>query len=40
MGYLNDLKPRILEVIILSFTIVGIGFLVWGIAGIPWDDIR
>ena len=39
MGCLNDIKPRILEVIILSFTLVGIGFLIWGIAEIPWDDI-
>ena len=39
MGCLNDIRPRILEVIILSFTIIGIGFLIWGIAEIPWDDI-
>ena len=40
MGCLNDIRPRILEVIILSFTIVGIGFLIWGIVEIPWDDIK
>lgn len=39
MGCLNEVKPRIIEVCILAFTIIGIGFLVWGIVEIPWDDI-
>ena len=39
MGCINDIKPRIIEAIILTFTIIGIGFLIWGCAENPWDDI-
>ena len=39
MGCLNSVTPRILEVLIVVFTIIGIGFLIWGIIDIPWDDI-
>ena len=40
MGCLNSLKPRILEVIMLAVTVIAIGFLIWGIVDIPWDDIK
>ena len=36
---LNYVKPRVLEVGTLLFTAIGIGFYVWGIVDIPWDDI-
>ena len=39
MGCLNSVTPRILEILMITFTIIGIGFLVWGIVDIPWDDI-
>ena len=39
MGCLNSVKPRVLELLILVFTVVAIGFLIWGIVDIPWDDI-
>ena len=39
MGCLNSVTPRILEVLMITFTVIGIGFLVWGIVDIPWDDI-
>lgn len=39
MGCLNSVKPRILEVLKIVFTVIGIGFLVWGLVDIPWDDI-
>lgn len=39
MGCFNSVKPRVLEVLALVFTVVAIGFLVWGIIDIPWDDI-
>ena len=39
MGCLNSVSPRVLEVLMIVFTIIGIGFLVWGIVDIPWDDI-
>ena len=37
---LMALKPRIIEIIALIASLLEIGFLVWGIAGIPWDDIK
>ena len=39
MGCLNHVKPRVLEVSTLIFTAIGIGFYIWGIVDIPWDDI-
>ena len=39
MGCMNHVKPRVLEVSTLIFTAIGIGFYVWGIVDIPWDDI-
>ena len=39
MGCFNSVNPRVLEVLTLVFTIVAIGFLVWGIVDIPLDDI-
>ena len=39
MGCMNSVKPRVLELLILVFTVVAIGFLIWGIVDIPWDDI-
>ncbi len=36
---LMTLKPRVIEVIALIANLIEIGFLIWGIAGIPWDDI-
>ena len=39
MGCMNYIKPRILEVLTIVFTVVGIGFYIWGIVDIPWDDI-
>jgi hypothetical protein len=34
------LKPRCIEVMGLISNLVAIGFLVWGLAEIPWSDIR
>ena len=39
MGCLYSVRPRLVEVIALVFTIIGICFYIWGIADIPWDDI-
>ena len=39
MGCLNSVKPRILELLKIVFTVIGIGFLIWGVIDIPWDDI-
>jgi hypothetical protein len=39
MGCFNSVKPRVLELLTLVFTVVAIGFLIWGIIDIPWDDI-
>lgn len=39
MGCFNSVKPRVLELLTLVFTVVAIGFLIWGIVDIPWDDI-
>jgi hypothetical protein len=36
---LTTLKPKTIEIIALLCNIVSIGFLVWGIVDIPWDDI-
>ena len=36
---LATLKPKSIEIIALICNIVSIGFLIWGIADIPWDDI-
>ena len=40
MGYLNDVSPKILEILTLFSSLIGIGFLIWGLAEIPWDDIK
>ena len=37
---LMTLKPRCIEVMGLISNLVAIGFLVWGLAEIPWSDIR
>ena len=37
---LITLKPRTIEIFALICSIIQIGFLIWGIAGIPWDDIK
>ena len=39
MGCLYSVRPRLVEVIALIFTIIGICFYIWGIVDIPWDDI-
>lgn len=36
---LTGLKPRIIEFLALLCNLVEIGFLIWGIIDIPWDDI-
>ena len=36
---LTTLKPRCIEICALIFNILEIGFLIWGILDIPWDDI-
>ena len=36
---LTTLKPKTIEIIALICNIISIGFLIWGIADIPWDDI-
>lgn len=36
---MNEVSPKILEILTLFSTLVGIGFLIWGIVEIPWDDI-
>ena len=36
---LTTLKPKSIEIIALLCNIISIGFLIWGIADIPWDDI-
>lgn len=36
---LTTLKPRSIEIIALICNIISIGFLIWGIVDIPWDDI-
>jgi len=40
MGSLNDVSPKVLESLTLVSSLVGIGFLIWGIVDIPWDDIN
>ena len=40
MGCLNSVKPRVQEILIVVFTIIAIGFLIWGIIDIPWSDIK
>lgn len=37
---LLTLKPKYVELIGLLANVVEIGFLIWGIAGIPWSDIN
>ena len=37
---LTTLKPRCIEIMALICNIVEIGFLIYAIAGIPWDPIR
>ena len=37
---LTALKPKCIEIIALICNILEIGFLIWGIAGIPWNDIK
>ena len=37
---LTTLKPRCIEIIALICNIIEICFMIWGIAGIPWDDIK
>lgn len=37
---LTTLKPRYIEIMALICNIVEIGFLIYAIAGIPWDDIK
>jgi len=39
MGMLASFRPRAIEGLMLLFTVIAIGLLVWGIIGIPWDDI-
>ena len=39
MGCLNAVSPKVLESLTLVSSLVGIGFLIWGIVDIPWDDI-
>ena len=39
MGCLNEVSPKVLESLTLVSSLVGIGFLIWGIVDIPWDDI-
>ena len=34
------LKPRVIEVIALLANLIEIGFLIWGIVDIPWEDIN
>lgn len=36
---LTTLKPKSIEIIALICNIISIGFLIWGISDIPWDDI-
>ena len=36
---LVTLKPKTIEIIALICNIISIGFLVWGVVDIPWDDI-
>ena len=37
---LTNLKPKCIEVIALICNILEIGFLIWGILKIPWEDIK
>lgn len=37
---LMTLKPRVIEIMALICNLIQIGFLIWGIVGIPWDDIK
>jgi hypothetical protein len=36
---LTTLKPKTIEIIALLCNIVSIGFLIWGVVDIPWNDI-
>ena len=36
---LMALKPRCIEILALVCNVIEIGFLIWGIADIPWSDI-
>ena len=36
---LMTLKPRCIEILALICNVIEIGFLIWGIADIPWSDI-
>lgn len=40
MGCMNDVSPKILEILTLFSSLIGIGFLIWGLVEIPWDDIK
>ena len=37
---LTTLRPRVIEIISLISNLIGIGFMIWGIADIPWDDVK
>ena len=37
---LTTLKPRCIEIMALICNIAEIAFLIYAIAGIPWDDIK
>ena len=37
---MNYVSPKILEILTLFSTLIGIGFLIWGLVEIPWDDIK
>lgn len=37
---LMTLKPRCIEIMALICSLIAIGFLIWGIAGIPWNHIN
>ena len=39
MGSMNNASPKILETLTLFSSLIGIGFLIWGLVEIPWDDI-
>ena len=37
---LFGVRPRFVELLAVLANLIEIGFLIWGIAGIPWDDIN